>query len=1018
MDEFPGLLSRDFGLRPQGKAAPMSASKSSDFGSASGFGSTGGGMGFPADLLGGGRRDDGDDIFFGGGGARAQPPKYVSASAGFASDPFFSMGAAKTESSPSVDAGFSASMPVYDKPVYDDDDGDIFSGVPGMKKSSSASAAARKDVFSPPAYEDDLLASLGGSRPASRGPADSGRPGAASGNASPTYGDDDLLSTLGRSGGSRESGAATGRSSPPYDDDLLANIGGGRSFVDEKRSGSAHSKHSSTVYEDDLLAGFSGVPKRSSDEGRSRGQGVSGFDELIPGFGGSGPPKQKRVTLGEDPFVVLESTSAKAHSSSGLSTDPLEHINKPSGSLKSDGSSAKAGVLFDDINGFDGFMKSLPSFSSDIEDNKDRSPLETIGKVSVGEPSTKSFDNIFPRTVPDDRSHQTMFEKPSKSSESFKSVHINGLNFDANVSLYDASTGVNATQNPEEQHVMGNDVWLTVSEIPLFTQPTSAPPPSRPPPPLAFRSKQAPFTSQSKVSPGGLNTRRKVSESSFPQPTESYQFHSSYNDLTTRSAVSSLDELEEFAMGKPHGYANEAQAGEEENEANSTAAASAAAMKQAMDRAEAKFKHAREVRERERDLKSSKNKETPQHLVDEDEKEKERLDREREQSEREKEQRRLEKMRELELEREREREKARQAVERATREARERAAVEARQRAEKVAREQAERAAVQRVQSEARERAAAEARDRAEKLAAERERAEAEARERAARERAAERERAEAAARERVAREKAAMGAREKAERAAVERAAAEARARAQRAAVERATAEARERAAVEARERAASMAREKQQKNENDLSSFFGMGARATSAPKERAAPSATSPNDEFQEIEGEPEERRRARLEREQRARERVAKALAEKNEREMQMQRDQAERDRISDTLNMEIRRWAAGKQGNLRALLSTLQYVLWPESGWQPVSLTDLITAASVKKVYRKATLCVHPDKVVNGTVQQKYVAEQVFDLLKIDIPCNVGSINLVMESNTCRIPRCAASAHNGEYTLVI
>ena len=60
------------------------------------------------------------------------------------------------------------------------------------------------------------------------------------------------------------------------------------------------------------------------------------------------------------------------------------------------------------------------------------------------------------------------------------------------------------------------------------------------------------------------------------------------------------------------------------------------------------------------------------------------------------------------------------------------------------------------------------------------------------------------------------------------------------------------------------------------------------------------------------------------------------------------------------------------------------MLWPECGWQPVSLTDLITGASVKKVYRKATLCIHPDKVQQkgATLQQKYVAEKVFDLLKV------------------------------------
>lgn len=50
----------------------------------------------------------------------------------------------------------------------------------------------------------------------------------------------------------------------------------------------------------------------------------------------------------------------------------------------------------------------------------------------------------------------------------------------------------------------------------------------------------------------------------------------------------------------------------------------------------------------------------------------------------------------------------------------------------------------------------------------------------------------------------------------------------------------------------------------------------------------------------------------------------------------------------------------------------------------MSLTDLITAASVKKVYRKATLSVHPDKVQQkgANLQQKYIAEKVFDLLKV------------------------------------
>lgn len=64
--------------------------------------------------------------------------------------------------------------------------------------------------------------------------------------------------------------------------------------------------------------------------------------------------------------------------------------------------------------------------------------------------------------------------------------------------------------------------------------------------------------------------------------------------------------------------------------------------------------------------------------------------------------------------------------------------------------------------------------------------------------------------------------------------------------------------------------------------------------------------------------------------------------------------------------------------------SLRQILGPESGWHPVPLTEVITSAAVKKAYRKATLCVHPDKLQQrgATVQQKYISEKVFDLLKV------------------------------------
>ncbi|KAI9108968.1 hypothetical protein K1719_019923 [Acacia pycnantha] len=78
---------------------------------------------------------------------------------------------------------------------------------------------------------------------------------------------------------------------------------------------------------------------------------------------------------------------------------------------------------------------------------------------------------------------------------------------------------------------------------------------------------------------------------------------------------------------------------------------------------------------------------------------------------------------------------------------------------------------------------------------------------------------------------------------------------------------------------------------------------------------------------------------------------------------------------------IRQWSNGKQGNIRSLLSTLQYVLWPNSGWKPVPLVDIIEGNSVKR----ALLCLHLDKLQQkgAASHQKYIAEKVFDILQVN-----------------------------------
>ncbi|KAJ0252271.1 Chaperone DnaJ-domain superfamily protein [Hirschfeldia incana] len=213
----------------------------------------------------------------------------------------------------------------------------------------------------------------------------------------------------------------------------------------------------------------------------------------------------------------------------------------------------------------------------------------------------------------------------------------------------------------------------------------------------------------------------------------------------------------------------------------------------------------------------------------------------------------------------------------------------------------------------------------------------------------------------------------------------AEARFRAERAAVERATAEARERAA----EKAAFEARDRMERSVSDkqLKSSGSFGERMERSGSEKqfqnSASFGASRYQNSPGADGESPQRYTSRLERHRRTADRVAKALAEKNMRDLVTQREQAERTRIAETLDAEVKRWSSGKEGNIRALLSTLQYILGSESGWQPIPLTEVITSAAVKRAYRKATLCVHPDKLQQrgANIHQKYICEKVFDLLK-------------------------------------
>lgn len=67
-------------------------------------------------------------------------------------------------------------------------------------------------------------------------------------------------------------------------------------------------------------------------------------------------------------------------------------------------------------------------------------------------------------------------------------------------------------------------------------------------------------------------------------------------------------------------------------------------------------------------------------------------------------------------------------------------------------------------------------------------------------------------------------------------------------------------------------------------------------------------------------------------------------------------------LTDSVDAKIMAWRDGKQDNLRALLGSLENVLWPESGWKKINMSELILANKVKIQYMKGIAKVHPDKV--------------------------------------------------------
>ena len=66
---------------------------------------------------------------------------------------------------------------------------------------------------------------------------------------------------------------------------------------------------------------------------------------------------------------------------------------------------------------------------------------------------------------------------------------------------------------------------------------------------------------------------------------------------------------------------------------------------------------------------------------------------------------------------------------------------------------------------------------------------------------------------------------------------------------------------------------------------------------------------------------------------------------------------------DTVETRLSAWKSGKEGNIRALLTSLDdTILWPELGWRKVGMAEVVSKGQVKGAYVRAIARLHPDKV--------------------------------------------------------
>ncbi|KAI7868369.1 uncharacterized protein EV154DRAFT_136345 [Mucor mucedo] len=109
--------------------------------------------------------------------------------------------------------------------------------------------------------------------------------------------------------------------------------------------------------------------------------------------------------------------------------------------------------------------------------------------------------------------------------------------------------------------------------------------------------------------------------------------------------------------------------------------------------------------------------------------------------------------------------------------------------------------------------------------------------------------------------------------------------------------------------------------------------------------------------------------------------SKAVTAMRAKAAEQEAQDAEKLERTDDVNARLLAWKAGKEQNLRALLATLDTLLWPGAQWKGAQMSELINPKKCKMIYMRAIGKVHPDKLPsNVTVEQKMLASGIFAVL--------------------------------------